>query len=123
MIPSLYKPFKKWADTGSIYILSDLHFDDADCRLMDRNWISPHMQIERINSVVGKNDTFVCLGDVGKAEYVSSIKAGLKKSYCWGITTRKEIIWTTLMRFMRDLFLFRKRFYYRMSRFMGCRGV
>ena len=78
MIPSLYKPFKKWADTGSIFILSDLHFDDADCRLMDRNWISPHMQIERINSVVGKNDTFVCLGDVGKAEYVSSIKAGLK---------------------------------------------
>jgi calcineurin-like phosphoesterase family protein len=78
MIPSLYKPFKKWADTGSIYILSDLHFDDEDCRLMDRNWISPHMQIERINSVVGKNDTFVCLGDVGKAEYVSSIKAGLK---------------------------------------------
>ena len=78
MIPSLYKPFKKWAETGSIYILSDLHFDDADCRLMDRNWISPHMQIERINSVVGKNDTFVCLGDVGKAEYVSSIKARLK---------------------------------------------
>ena len=41
MIPSLYEPFKKWAETGSIYILSDLHFDDEDCKLMDKNWICP----------------------------------------------------------------------------------
>ena len=41
MIPSLYEPFKKWVETGSIYILSDLHFDDEDCKLMDKNWICP----------------------------------------------------------------------------------
>jgi len=78
MIPSLYEPFKKWAETGSIYILSDLHLDDADCKLMDENWISPNEQIDIINSIIMKNDTFICLGDVGQANYIKRIKASRK---------------------------------------------
>ena len=78
MIPTLYEPFRHWSATGSVYILSDLHFDDHDCKLMDPNWITPKEQIEIINSKVNKSDTFVCLGDVGKADYVAEIKAGKK---------------------------------------------
>lgn len=78
MIPTLYEPFKHWSATGSVYILSDPHFDDEDSKLMDPNWITPQEQIDIINKVVMKNDTFVCLGDVGKSEYISQIKARKK---------------------------------------------
>ncbi len=78
MIPTLYEPFKHWSATGSVFILSDMHFGDVDCKLMDPNWITPEEQIAIINQLVGKADTFVCLGDVGKAEYVSQIKARKK---------------------------------------------
>lgn len=78
MIPSLYEPFRHWAEGGSIYILSDLHFDDYDCRLMDPIWITPQEQIDIINKMVMKNDTFICLGDVGEAKYVKEIRAKQK---------------------------------------------
>ena len=78
MIPTLYEPFRHWSATGSVYILSDLHFDDHDCKLMSPDWITPQEQLDIINRIIKKGDTFVCLGDVGKAEYVSQIKAGKK---------------------------------------------
>lgn len=78
MIPTLYEPFRHWSATGSIYILSDLHFDDSDCKLMDKSWITPQEQIDIINGMVTKSDTFICLGDVGKAEYIAQIKARKK---------------------------------------------
>ena len=28
MIPTLYEPFRHWSEKGSVYILSDLHFDE-----------------------------------------------------------------------------------------------
>ena len=78
MIKTLYEPFQHWSADGSVYILSDLHFDDEDCKLMDTNWVSPDEQVRIINSVVMKNDTFVCLGDVGNVKYVAQIKAKKK---------------------------------------------
>lgn len=78
MITSLYEPFRHWSEGGSVFILSDLHFDDEDCKLMDPNWISPEEQISIINKTVCKGDTFVCLGDVGKPSYVPMIKARKK---------------------------------------------
>ena len=50
MIASLYEPFQHWALHGSVYILSDTHFDDIDCKFMDPNWISPEEQLEIINN-------------------------------------------------------------------------
>lgn len=38
MIPTLYEPFRHWSEKGSVYILSDLHFDDADCKFMSLDW-------------------------------------------------------------------------------------
>ena len=74
MIPTLYEPFRHWSEGGSVYILSDLHFNDGDCKLMDPNWITPKEQVTIINNMVKRNDTFICLGDVGSAEYASQIK-------------------------------------------------
>ena len=62
MIATLYEPFRHWSEGGSIYILSDLHFDDEDCKRMNPNWITPEEQIGIINKIVGKLDTFICLG-------------------------------------------------------------
>ena len=78
MINTLYEPFRHWSEGGSVYILSDLHFDDADCKLMDPYWIEPQEQVEMINKLVKKSDTFICLGDVGNPEYLKDIKAGKK---------------------------------------------
>lgn len=78
MIPSLYEPFKHWAKNGSIYILSDMHFNDKDCKLMDENWPDPEEQIDIINKYVNKSDTFICLGDVGNPEHIPKIRAGKK---------------------------------------------
>lgn len=52
MIPTLYKTFQHWAENGSVYILSDLHFADSDCKLMAPDWIEPENQIKIINDVV-----------------------------------------------------------------------
>ena len=73
MIPTLYEPFRHWSDGGSVYILSDLHFDDEDCKFMNPDWITPEEQLSVINGIVMKNDTFICLGDVGKPEYTGPL--------------------------------------------------
>ena len=78
MILTLYEPFRHWSETGSVYILSDPHFGDSDCKLMDPGWIEPEEQVDRINALVMKNDTFVCLGDVGDAFFVKQIRARKK---------------------------------------------
>ena len=78
MIVSLYEPFRHWSKGGSVYILSDTHFDDQDCKKMDPEWITPMEQIKIINKTVAKGDTFVCLGDVGNPKYVSQIGARKK---------------------------------------------
>lgn len=54
MIPTLYEPFRHWSEGGSVFILSDLHFNDDDCKLMDPDWISPEEQISIINKSVAK---------------------------------------------------------------------
>lgn len=69
MIPTLYEPFRHWSEGGSVYILSDLHFDDAVCKYMSPDWITPQEQVAIINSMVMKNDTFICLGDIGNPEH------------------------------------------------------
>ena len=74
MLKGLYKTFQKWSDGGSIWLLSDFHFDDEDCKLMNPNWIEPYEQILRINKCVGRQDTLICLGDVGDPRYVNKLR-------------------------------------------------
>lgn len=75
MIDTLYDKFKPWSEKGSVYIISDTHFEDADCKLMDSNWISPQEHIDIIKQTVHKNDTLIHLGDVGNPEWMAQIKA------------------------------------------------
>ena len=75
MIPTLYESFRHWSAAGSVYIISDTHFDDPDCTIMNPDWITPEEQIRRINSVVTKNDTLIHLGDVGNPEWMKQVKS------------------------------------------------
>ena len=74
MIKSLYPKFYNWCSTGSIYIISDTHFDDFDCKYMDPNWIEPEEHMNIISSIVRKTDTLIHLGDVGNAEYLDTLR-------------------------------------------------
>ena len=74
MIKSLYPQFQRWSETGSIYIISDTHFDDVDCKYMDPNWISPKEHMDIIKRKVHKGDTLIHLGDVGDPSYLDELK-------------------------------------------------
>lgn len=78
MIASLYEPFKKWSEHGSVWLISDPHFEDEDCLLMNPNWLSPNQYVEILNKQIQKSDTLVCLGDCGNLEWFDKIKAGRK---------------------------------------------
>lgn len=78
MIPTLYEPFRYWSEKGSVYIFSDTHFDDHNCKLMNPDWIAPEEQVKIINNTVMPNDTLVLLGDVGNPEYVKQIRSRKK---------------------------------------------
>lgn len=32
MLPQLYENFQRWSDGGTVWLYSDTHFDDADCK-------------------------------------------------------------------------------------------
>ena len=75
MIKSLYPIFRdKWSATGSVYIVSDTHFDDADCKYMNPNWITPEEHIAILKKEIHKNDVLIHLGDVGNASYLDELK-------------------------------------------------
>ena len=75
MIDTLYDKFKPWSAKGSVYIISDTHFEDEDCKLMDVNWIEPQEHIDIIKKTVHKCDTLIHLGDVGNPKWLEQIKA------------------------------------------------
>lgn len=75
MIDTLYDKFKPWSAKGSVYIISDTHFEDEDCKLMDVNWIEPQEHINIIKKTVHKCDTLIHLGDVGNPKWLEQIKA------------------------------------------------
>ena len=75
MIAGLYDIFKHWSDGGSVYIISDTHFEDSDCKYMDADWPDPQTHIDNIKKYVHKNDTLIHLGDVGNPKWLEQIKA------------------------------------------------
>ena len=73
MIKTLYKPFQRWSEKGSVYLISDTHFDDNDREFMGYK-ISEQEQIYLLNECCHKNDTLIHLGDVGNPEYIDKLK-------------------------------------------------
>ena len=96
MLPQLYKKFQDWSAKGSVWVYSDPHFGDSDCKIMDPNWITPEEQLKKINDKVKKDDTLILLGDIGNLEYIKRIKAGYKilisGNHDVGLTNYKKTI-------------------------------
>lgn len=74
MIETLYSPFRKWTEKGTLWVYSDPHFSDPDMVELRKNYIGDDEQIARINSKVGKNDTIIFLGDIGNEEMIRKIR-------------------------------------------------
>ena len=74
MILTLYPIFQEWSKSGSVYVISDPHFYDHDRALMGYE-ISEEDQIEILKKRCHKNDTLICLGDVGDPSLFSRIKS------------------------------------------------
>lgn len=57
MIQQLYAPFRHWSNNGSVWLISDTHFDDPDTIIMAPEWVTPAKQTEIINKLVYPTDT------------------------------------------------------------------
>lgn len=76
---NLYPFCDKWFEKGgSIWIFSDPHFNDPDSKYFNPNGPTAEEMIKKINSKCGKNDTLICLGDVGDLDCVKKLRAGYK---------------------------------------------
>ena len=73
MIKSLYPIFQRWSSNGSVWIISDTHFDDGDREYMGYT-ISTQEHVDIVKRVVCKNDTLIHLGDVGDLSYIKRLK-------------------------------------------------
>ena len=71
MILTLYEPFRHWSETGSVYILSDPHLGDSNCKLMDPGWIEPEEQVTRLRRSLS-------------AELVAE-RAGISRASLWKV--------------------------------------
>lgn len=80
MIDSLYAPFKKWSQKGSVWLYSDPHFGDAESYtfrgLLTNKTVEEldQYQIDKINKVVLKQDTLIILGDIGNPAPLKKIR-------------------------------------------------
>ena len=74
MIKSLYPFARKWSEKGSVWIFSDTHLGDHDCKLMHPDWPEPDEQISILKQYCHKNDTLIILGDIGNPQYLNQLK-------------------------------------------------
>ena len=80
---TLYSDIKKLIpEGGTIYLVSDTHFDDENNYTIDKNWPSPEDHLKTINKFATKKDLLIHLGDAGNLEYVKKFKAGKKILIC-----------------------------------------
>lgn len=77
-IAGLYKAFDHWHQEGTLWIISDTHFGDADIRRGFPDRPADDELVKRINSCVGRTDTILHLGDVGDLSYVKQLRAKQK---------------------------------------------
>lgn len=73
MISCLYERFREWSYSGAVYIISDTHFEDPQCKEIDPQWPSPEEHIALLKKFITDNDTIIHLGDVGDASYMDML--------------------------------------------------
>ena len=105
-IAGLYKTFDHWHQEGTLWIISDTHFGDADIRRGFPDRPADNELVKRINSYVGRKDTLIMLGDVGDISYVKQLRAKYKilimGSHDCGRTNYERQVITQL--FSKDLY-------------------
>lgn len=71
MIEQFYDAFKRWSNTGTVWMISDTHFMDKNLTFRT---VSADDIVKSINSKVGKKDTLIILGDIGDIAYAQRLK-------------------------------------------------
>lgn len=75
-LPGIYKIFNdEFQKYQTIYILSDTHFGDQHLKDAFPNRPSDEELVKRINSICGKTDLIIHLGDVGDVSFIQQLKA------------------------------------------------
>ena len=70
----LYPCFKHLLQFNNIWLYSDPHFNDSDCLKMRVNYLGDEEQVKSINSIVGKKDCLIILGDIGDVSYIKKLR-------------------------------------------------
>lgn len=70
----LYPCFEHLKNFNNLFVYSDPHFADPEMVYLRKNYIGDEEQVKRINSVVGKKDAIIFLGDIGDVEWVKKIR-------------------------------------------------
>ena len=76
MIAGLYKIFDHWHQNGTVWLVSDTHFNDEELYAGTKhiNRSNSEAYVKLINSKVGKNDTLIHLGDVGNLDAMRKVR-------------------------------------------------
>ena len=76
MIEGLYKIFDHWHKEGTVWLISDTHFNDKELAVGTKciTRLNTEEYIKIINSKVGRKDTLIHLGDVGDLEAMKKIR-------------------------------------------------
>lgn len=74
-IAGLYKIFDHWHKEGSLWIISDFHFDDEELAAGVPGRPTAEEFVKHINAKCGRKDTLICLGDVGNIDWVKQLRA------------------------------------------------
>ena len=94
-LPGVYDTFNKlWNDYQTVWIISDLHFNEEDLKAGFPNRPSDDELVKRINAKVGRRDVLLILGDCGDLEYVKQLrgyKVLVAGNHDCGLTKHKEI--------------------------------
>lgn len=94
-LPGVYDTFNKlWNDYQTVWIISDLHFNEDDLKAGFPNRPSDNELVKRINAKVGRRDVLLVLGDCGDLEYVKQLrgyKVLVAGNHDCGLTKHKEI--------------------------------
>ena len=94
-LPGVYDTFNKlWNDYQTVWIISDLHFNEEDLKVGFPNRPSDDELVKRINAKVGRRDVLLILGDCGDLEYIKQLrgyKVLVAGNHDCGLTKHKEI--------------------------------
>lgn len=83
MIKGLYPIFDHWHKEGTVWLISDTHFNDPELWVGANRAVRDNDElVQIINSKCGKNGTLIHLGDVGDLSYISKLKARHKVLIC-----------------------------------------